>query len=109
MSALTYLCLMILTAVCLWSSCLAISTVRILIWIKKIRGTFRRDDFAQLAIYGALAGGSALVLFNTARGLHDMVSPLIAFGTVALILLSYFTERHIKNVQDIRKLKQLDL
>lgn len=107
MEVLLFAATFALGAVGVWSLALLVSIIRMMCSVRTIRGSIRKVDLLESTVLVAMLGGAAYTWSNQA-GLYDnqMCALTLPFVVASLFTLLYVSERHVKNLRNIRTIKR---
>lgn len=94
-----------------WSGGTLISLIRMMFTVYRLRGSIRKVDLLESAASLAVLGGSIWTWMQQ-QNMHtdQMCAMMMPFLVAAFFTLTYITERHLKNLRNIRTIKKnLDL
>jgi hypothetical protein len=107
MDVILYAATAALFAVSAWSVVVFVSIINMMRSVRQIRGSFRKVDLLEAAVLVAIIGGAWYTWANQST-LHEnqMCALMLPFVTASIFTLLYISERHVKNIRNIRTIKR---
>jgi len=107
MEILIYGAILSLGIIGAWSLVLVASIVRMTLRVRAMRGSIRKVDLLEGCVGLAIVAGTAYTWISQRHvAMGQLCALMLPFVVASLFTLLYMSERHIKNLRNIRTIKK---